>query len=115
MSRTKAVAQITQEDFEASMAGIVCDINVHLRDEAPAAYKDLTTVMANQVPPPHTHPFPWSDFPTQAFPPKSKYPLRYQSFPLPPTPFSMSLDGETARQRGVGCPRTGTTEGLRIF
>jgi len=48
MSRTKAVAQITQEDFEASMAGIVCDINVHLRDEAPAAYKDLTTVMANQ-------------------------------------------------------------------
>ena len=49
MSRTKAFGSITQEDFETSMAGIVCDANQHVRDEAPAAYKDLTTVMANQV------------------------------------------------------------------
>lgn len=48
MSRTKAFSQISQEDFEASMAGIVCDMNEHLRDEAPTAYKDLTRVMANQ-------------------------------------------------------------------
>ena len=32
-----------------SMEGIVCDTNELVRDEAPAAYKDLTTVMANQV------------------------------------------------------------------
>jgi hypothetical protein len=56
MSRTKAFSQISQEDFEASMAGIVCDMNEHLRDEAPTAYKDLTRVMANQVPPPPSLP-----------------------------------------------------------
>ena len=49
MSRTKAVANITQEDFVKSMEGIVCDTDALVRDEAPAAYKDLTTVMANQV------------------------------------------------------------------
>ncbi|KAK9828760.1 hypothetical protein WJX72_001958 [[Myrmecia] bisecta] len=48
MSRTKARATIKQEDFEQSMAGIVCDTDEAVRDEAPAAYKDLTTVMANQ-------------------------------------------------------------------
>lgn len=49
MSRTKAFGNISQEEFVKSMEGIVCDHNEHLRDEAPAAYKDLTTVMANQV------------------------------------------------------------------
>ncbi len=49
MSRTKAFANVTQEDFVRSMEGIVCDTNEDVRDEAPAAYKDLATVMANQV------------------------------------------------------------------
>ena len=33
------------------MEGIVCDTNELVRDEAPAAYKDLSSVMANQVTP----------------------------------------------------------------
>ena len=33
------------------MKGVVCDTDPRVRDEAPAAYKDLTTVMANQVAP----------------------------------------------------------------
>ena len=33
------------------MRGVVCDTDPRVRDEAPAAYKDLTTVMANQVAP----------------------------------------------------------------
>ena len=31
------------------MAGIVCDTDARVRDEAPQAYKDLTQVMANQA------------------------------------------------------------------
>mmetsp|Transcript_36239 Transcript_36239/g.80643 ORF Transcript_36239/g.80643 Transcript_36239/m.80643 type:complete len:385 (+) Transcript_36239:271-1425(+) len=49
MSRTRAVENISQEDFESSMTGIVADTDPRLRDEAPQAYKDLTQVMANQA------------------------------------------------------------------
>ncbi|KAL3162503.1 hypothetical protein ABBQ32_010163 [Trebouxia sp. C0010 RCD-2024] len=48
MSRTKAKATITQQQFTDSMVGIVCDTDFGVIDEAPQAYKDLTTVMANQ-------------------------------------------------------------------
>ncbi|KAK9807265.1 hypothetical protein WJX73_005302 [Symbiochloris irregularis] len=48
MSRKKAMANIKQEDFVAQMAGIICDTDAKVRDEAPNAYKDLTKVMANQ-------------------------------------------------------------------
>eukprot|EP00899_Mesostigma_viride_P015076 jgi/Mesvir1/2356/Mv06737-RA.1 len=49
LSRTAAFASITQQEFEAALAGVVCDTNEGLRDEAPQAYKDLTVVMANQA------------------------------------------------------------------
>ncbi|CAF4845206.1 unnamed protein product, partial [Rotaria socialis] len=39
---------ISQQSFEQAMDGIVSDTNAALRDEAPQAYKDLTTVMTNQ-------------------------------------------------------------------
>ncbi|DBA69704.1 TPA: hypothetical protein ACH3X2_012636 [Trebouxia sp. C0005] len=48
MSRTRAKATITQKQFTDSMVGIVCDTDFGVIDEAPQAYKDLTTVMANQ-------------------------------------------------------------------
>ncbi|CAF0847944.1 unnamed protein product [Adineta steineri] len=48
MSRTMAMKQISQQSFEQAMKGIVSDTNAALRDEAPQAYKDLTTVMNNQ-------------------------------------------------------------------
>jgi tRNA-splicing ligase RtcB (3'-phosphate/5'-hydroxy nucleic acid ligase) len=48
MSRTQAHREISQQDFEASLKGIVCDTNDNVRDEAPQAYKDLTEVMKNQ-------------------------------------------------------------------
>jgi hypothetical protein len=48
LSRNKAFAQIAKEDFERSMAGIVAETVPELRDEAPAAYKDLESVMRNQ-------------------------------------------------------------------
>eukprot|EP01025_Chloroclados_australasicus_P004522 TRINITY_DN1112_c0_g1_i1.p2 TRINITY_DN1112_c0_g1~~TRINITY_DN1112_c0_g1_i1.p2 ORF type:complete len:330 (-),score=37.71 TRINITY_DN1112_c0_g1_i1:411-1400(-) len=48
MSRKAAVKKIPQKDFVDSMKGIVCDTNTKVRDEAPQAYKDLTTVMHNQ-------------------------------------------------------------------
>ena len=48
MSRTKAHSNITQEEFEQSMKGIVCDTHPSVKDEAPQAYKDLTEVMKNQ-------------------------------------------------------------------
>ncbi|MDX1958936.1 MAG: RtcB family protein [Leptospiraceae bacterium] len=44
-SRTKAKAEISQADFEKSMLGIVCETVEELRDEAPAAYKDIHSVM----------------------------------------------------------------------
>ena len=37
-----------QQQFTDSMAGIVCDTDIGVIDEAPQAYKDLTKVMANQ-------------------------------------------------------------------
>merc|ERR1719382_2416690 len=49
MSRTRAKKVIPQEEFEASMRGIICDTNAAVRDEAPQAYKDLGTVLANQA------------------------------------------------------------------
>eukprot|EP00931_Biecheleriopsis_adriatica_P105525 TRINITY_DN80087_c0_g1_i1.p1 TRINITY_DN80087_c0_g1~~TRINITY_DN80087_c0_g1_i1.p1 ORF type:complete len:510 (-),score=75.23 TRINITY_DN80087_c0_g1_i1:133-1662(-) len=49
MSRTKAKKIIPQEDFEASMQGIVCDTHPSVKDEAPQAYKDLGKVLANQA------------------------------------------------------------------
>eukprot|EP00327_Prymnesium_parvum_P020676 CAMPEP_0113277448 /NCGR_PEP_ID=MMETSP0008_2-20120614/26052_1 /TAXON_ID=97485 /ORGANISM="Prymnesium parvum" /LENGTH=230 /DNA_ID=CAMNT_0000127357 /DNA_START=1 /DNA_END=693 /DNA_ORIENTATION=+ /assembly_acc=CAM_ASM_000153 len=48
LSRTAAFKEISQEDFEQSLRGIVCDRDVQLRDEAPQAYKDLNVVMQNQ-------------------------------------------------------------------
>ena len=47
MSRTKAQANITQRDFENAMEEW-CDTHPSVRDEAPQAYKDLTTVMEQQ-------------------------------------------------------------------
>jgi tRNA-splicing ligase RtcB (3'-phosphate/5'-hydroxy nucleic acid ligase) len=47
-SRTASLAQIRQEDFEQAMAGIVCETVPELRDEAPQAYKDITSVMSHQ-------------------------------------------------------------------
>eukprot|EP00047_Mylnosiga_fluctuans_P018437 m.70975 g.70975 ORF g.70975 m.70975 type:complete len:343 (-) comp7616_c0_seq2:111-1139(-) len=49
LSRTEAKSKISQQDFERAMQGIVCETNTSLRDEAPAAYKDLTAVMRNQA------------------------------------------------------------------
>jgi len=48
MSRTKAFKAIDQGAFEKAMEGIVCDTNRKVKDEAPQAYKDLKSVMANQ-------------------------------------------------------------------
>mmetsp|Transcript_8150 Transcript_8150/g.15124 ORF Transcript_8150/g.15124 Transcript_8150/m.15124 type:complete len:535 (-) Transcript_8150:76-1680(-) len=49
MSRTAAFKKISQEDFESSMAAVPhADTFEGLRDEAPAAYKNLDTVMSNQ-------------------------------------------------------------------
>ena len=48
MSRKQANEKISQEDFEASMKGVVCDTDPQVRDEAPQAYKDLNVVMENQ-------------------------------------------------------------------
>lgn len=48
MSRTAAVKNIEQEDFEESMKGIVCDTHPGVKDEAPQAYKNLDTVMNDQ-------------------------------------------------------------------
>jgi tRNA-splicing ligase RtcB len=48
MSRTQAHSNISQEEFEVAMNGIVCDTHPSVRDEAPQAYKDLTTVMHQQ-------------------------------------------------------------------
>ena len=48
MSRVKAHANISQEEFRKSMSGIVCDAHPSVRDEAPQAYKDLESVMEQQ-------------------------------------------------------------------
>lgn len=41
--------ELSQSAFEASLGDVVCDRSPKLRDEAPAAYKDLSEVMDNQV------------------------------------------------------------------
>jgi tRNA-splicing ligase RtcB (3'-phosphate/5'-hydroxy nucleic acid ligase) len=48
LSRIKAHTDITQEDFERLMEGIVCDTHPSVKDEAPQAYKDLAVVMKQQ-------------------------------------------------------------------
>lgn len=48
LSRAKAHGNISQHDFEASMAGILCDTHPSVKDEAPQAYKDLSVVMEQQ-------------------------------------------------------------------
>jgi tRNA-splicing ligase RtcB (3'-phosphate/5'-hydroxy nucleic acid ligase) len=48
MSRVKAHSNISQQDFEQAMDGIVCDTHPSVKDEAPQAYKDLATVMELQ-------------------------------------------------------------------
>ena len=48
MSRTQAHKAISQEAFEESMKGVVCDTHPSVKDEAPQAYKDLSEVMKNQ-------------------------------------------------------------------
>jgi tRNA-splicing ligase RtcB len=48
MSRKKAKAMITMEEFEQSMVGIVSNISQSTIDEAPQAYKNILTVMENQ-------------------------------------------------------------------
>ncbi|KAL7530093.1 hypothetical protein ACHAWF_003240 [Thalassiosira exigua] len=48
MSRTRARAEVSQEEFEGAMTGVVCDAVPAVRDEAPQAYKDLTVVMEQQ-------------------------------------------------------------------
>ena len=48
MSRTAAFNTLSQAEFEQTMQGVVCDVDERLRDEAPAAYKDLSRVMQHQ-------------------------------------------------------------------
>jgi len=48
MSRTKAHSAITQDSFEKAMKGIICDTHPSVKDEAPQAYKNLSTVIQNQ-------------------------------------------------------------------
>lgn len=45
MSRTKARAQFTMEDFEKNMTGIECRHSAMLLDELPGAYKNIDEVM----------------------------------------------------------------------
>jgi len=49
MSRTRAKQSISQNAFERSMDGVVCDTHEAVRDEAPQAYKDLDMVMTQQA------------------------------------------------------------------
>lgn len=49
MSRSAAKRQFTVEDLEAQTAGVECRKDAGVLDEIPAAYKDLDTVMAQQV------------------------------------------------------------------
>lgn len=47
-SRKKAKKDITMQDFEKQMKGIVCKINNDVLDEAPDAYKNINEVLAAQ-------------------------------------------------------------------
>jgi tRNA-splicing ligase RtcB len=49
MSRSQAKKQITPADMKEQLAGTFTQHDVRLIDEAPAAYKDIDLVMANQV------------------------------------------------------------------
>jgi tRNA-splicing ligase RtcB len=48
MSRHEALRAISDDDFHASMAGVVYVDDRRLRDEAPGAYKDIEQVMRSQ-------------------------------------------------------------------
>lgn len=48
MSRKKAKANVSMEDFEASMVGITGTVDVNTLDESPFAYKDIFEVMRLQ-------------------------------------------------------------------
>lgn len=48
MSRTKARANFTLEDFAAQTAGVECRKDSAVLDEIPGAYKDIDVVMENQ-------------------------------------------------------------------
>ena len=48
MSRAKARRSISEEDFRESMKSIIYEHNSLLLDEAPAAYKDIRSVMRGQ-------------------------------------------------------------------
>lgn len=49
MSRTKAKATFTVEDIARQTAGVECRKDEGVIDEAPAAYKDIDKVMADQA------------------------------------------------------------------
>ena len=48
MSRGEAFRTITDKDFSNSMVGVVHDLDPRIKDEAPAAYKDIRRVMRAQ-------------------------------------------------------------------
>lgn len=48
MSRTKAKATFTEEDLIEQTRGVECRKDAGVIDEAPGAYKDIDSVMANQ-------------------------------------------------------------------
>ena len=48
MGRKQAKKTLSMEEFSAAMEGIVCDVCEDNLDEAPQAYKDISTVMKNQ-------------------------------------------------------------------
>jgi len=49
MSRTAAGKAFTEADLQQQTEGIICRKDKGVIDEIPGAYKDIDTVMANQV------------------------------------------------------------------
>jgi tRNA-splicing ligase RtcB len=49
MSRTTAKKQFTKKDLAMQTEGVVCRKDKGVIDEIPSAYKDIDTVMSNQV------------------------------------------------------------------
>ncbi len=48
VSRHAATKKISDKAFEESMAGIIHDSDIRLKDESPLAYKNIKTVMRGQ-------------------------------------------------------------------
>jgi tRNA-splicing ligase RtcB (3'-phosphate/5'-hydroxy nucleic acid ligase) len=48
MSRCEAKRRISLEDHAKAVAGVVCRRNADVLDESPAAYKDISAVIAAQ-------------------------------------------------------------------